>query len=99
MAQAARELALRATHFPAGNGTVRQLLFVRKKSKGATPGIVFWPVYGDMRQNRAVRIAVRIEMRLRAFIPRSRLTPHFARMGARACHIQRAGCQEYSAGR
>ena len=40
VAQAARELALRATHFPAGNRTVRQLLFVRQKPKGAAPGIL-----------------------------------------------------------
>jgi hypothetical protein len=40
VAQAARDLALRASHFPAGNRTVRQLLFVRKKSKGAIPGML-----------------------------------------------------------
>jgi hypothetical protein len=40
VAQAARELTLRANYFPAGNRTVRQLLFVRGKSKGATPGIL-----------------------------------------------------------
>ena len=40
LAQAARELALRATHFPAGNRTVRQILFVRKKSKPEPPGAI-----------------------------------------------------------
>jgi hypothetical protein len=40
VAQAARELALRATHFPAGTRRVRQILFVRKKPKPDLPGAI-----------------------------------------------------------
>jgi hypothetical protein len=36
--QAAWELAVRATHFPAGGRTIRQILFVRKKSKAEPQG-------------------------------------------------------------
>jgi hypothetical protein len=40
VAQAARELAVRAMHFPAGSRTVRQILFVRKKSKPDLHGTI-----------------------------------------------------------
>jgi len=40
VAQAARELAVRATHFPGGSRTVRQILFVRKKSKTDLQGTI-----------------------------------------------------------
>lgn len=40
LVEAARELAARAAHYPSDGRTVRQLLFVRTKTKSAPPGVV-----------------------------------------------------------